>query len=454
MNYELRIKGNMDTLKKRGKSAHNSSFLIPNSSLVRGQAVMITVVLMLFISLAIVFGLVTPAVKSAQVADNLIKSKRSYALAESGAEDVTYRIMNGKSYASPEILVNGNDTATTTIAMNYSTGQMEVVSAGNVLSSIRKTKVYLKSSNEAAFNFGVQVGNGGIIMENTSSVTGNVYANGAVSGENSNVVRGSIVSAGAGGSVDGAHATSSVYANAIANSQVDGDAYYQSIANTTVVGALHPGSPNQPTQAMPISDAVINALEQSATSTVINSPCPYVISDDATIGPAKINCGLTIKGNTTVTLAGNLWVVGDISIENTADIKMSASLGGQSIAIIADNIANRLTSSTIDLKNSALFKNTGIAGTYVMVVSMNNSSEAGGAVKAIEVENSISGAVLVYAPHGEINLKNSAALKEVTAYKVRLSNTANVIYESGLANLLFSGGPSGSFMINGWKETF
>ena len=53
------------------------------------------------------------------------------------------------------------------------------------------------------------------------------------------------------------------------------------------------------------------------------------------------------------------------------------------------------------------------------------------------MENSASGDILVYASHGEVHLKNSVSLEEVSAYKIRLSNSAQVIYKTGLANLLF-----------------
>ena len=62
------------------------------------------------------------------------------------------------------------------------------------------------------------------------------------------------------------------------------------------------------------------------------------------------------------------------------------------------------------------------------------------------------GKLLVYAGHGEINLKNDINLKEVTGYKITIQNNAQVVYESGLANLLFSSGPSGGYFVDSWKE--
>ena len=83
---------------------------------------------------------------------------------------------------------------------------------------------------------------------------------------------------------------------------------------------------------------------------------------------------------------------------------------------------------------------------------MNNSALNGGPEKAINIKNTVSGEFLLYAPHGEISLLNSGDIREVTGYRVYLGNVANVIYEIGLANLLFESGPGGSWEINVWEE--
>ena len=148
-----------------------------------------------------------------------------------------------------------------------------------------------------------------------------------------------------------------------------------------------------------------------------------------------------------------MWVAGDIEIENSAIIKLAASLGANSVAVIADNSANRTTSSKIGLENSAQFQNSGTEGSYILFISQNNSASNGGSEKAITVENSASGEALIYAGHGEVHLKNSVNLREVSAYKIRLSNSAQVVYKTGLANLLFTSGPSGGYSIENWQES-
>lgn len=88
----------------------------------------------------------------------------------------------------------------------------------------------------------------------------------------------------------------------------------------------------------------------------------------------------------------------------------------------------------------------------MLVISQNNSAENNGEEDAITILNTVSGDLLLYASHGKIYLNNSSDLREVTAYEILMRNKANVIYETGLANLLFDSGPAGGFSIISWQE--
>jgi hypothetical protein len=54
-------------------------------------------------------------------------------------------------------------------------------------------------------------------------------------------------------------------------------------------------------------------------------------------------------------------------------------------------------------------------------------------------------ALVAYAAHGLANLSQSVSVKEVTAYKIALSQSANVTYDTGLPSTLFESGPGGSW---------
>ncbi len=441
----------MDKKRRNNSGLFHTSYFLPLASAKQGQAIVLAAILFLAISLTVGLGVAQPVVNQVESVRAFARGAESLYAAEGVSQDVVYRVMKGISVDAVENLAVGTavGTATTTSVL----GGKEIVSAGNSDRYVRKNKTKIVTGDGASFNYGMQSGAGGIILENSSSVSGNVYSNGPIDGAGSNLVKGSVVSAGSAGLVDGIHATSSVFAHTVQNSTVDGDAYYVTKTNTTVGGALHPGSADQATSSLPIADSVISDWESDASAGgTFSSPCPYTISGNVTIGPKKINCDLEISGSPTITLAGVLWVSGNITVKNSATIKVSSSLGAVSVPIIADKLSNQTTSSKIVLENSATFDGSGSGGSYVLMISQNKSAETGGTEKAIEAQNSVNGKFLVYAGHGEISLENSIKVKEVTAWRIRLKNSAQVIYETGLANLLFTSGPSGGYSLDTWRE--
>lgn len=421
-------------------------------SLQRGQAVIGAVVFFLALLSVSLASITTPVLSDVTTARALHQSGQSLYLSEAGIEDAVYRILNAMDISASETITLNGSTAVTTID-DISASEKQVRATGNVISYIRTTRSTLTTGTGVAFFYGIQTGEGGLLLENTSRVSGNAYSNGPIDGAGSNLIAGDAVSAGASGLVRDVHLTGSGYAHTITNADIDTDAYYQSISASTVGGVSYPGSLDQETGTLPISDETVAEWEASAAAGgTISSPCPYVIDSNVSLGPVKINCSLEIEGTPTVTLGGPVWVVGNITIKNSPSIRVAAALGEQSVAFIADNPANRLTSSMVDLQNSALFFGSGAGNSYVLMLSANESAEQGGGEEAITVRNTVAGDLLVYSGHGEIALENSIDVKEVTAYRVRLKNSAEVIYETGLASALFSSGPGGGWNLQGWGE--
>jgi hypothetical protein len=66
----------------------------------KGAAMLISVVFFLFISLAIISGLVSPSVREFKNSTDAIKSRQSFFLSESGAEDAYYRLRTSKPVQS------------------------------------------------------------------------------------------------------------------------------------------------------------------------------------------------------------------------------------------------------------------------------------------------------------------------------------------------------------------
>lgn len=420
-----------------------------------GQAMMMTVVFFLFISLAVMLGLVMPAATETRLSRERTLSTQSFFLSESGIEDVIYRLKNRMTVDAAETLTLSGATVTTTIT-DTGSNEKDILAVADYLDNVRKTKTHITTATGASFSFGVQTGIGGLIIENSASINGNAYSNGPVTGANNNVIQGDVISGGPSGIVSGVHATGSVYAHTIQNAEIDHDAYYDTtISGSTVLGTLYPGSADQPLVDLPIADELIDQWKADAAAggTLGGSCTTYTINSNVTLGPVKINCDVVISGSPTVTLAGSVWINGNLTLRNTPTIVVSNTQTGKTVAMIADNEASRLTSGKIDVQNANEFIGAG-NGSYVLLVSNNTNAEDGdGTLDAISVANSANGDLLLYARHGQIHLQNNVDLKEVTAYRIKLSNNTYVTYESGLASLLFTSGPGGTWSIADWEET-
>lgn len=422
----------------------------------RGQIILLALIfagIFMAVSTALV-GQITSYGRAERVT---VAAAQALAIAEGALDEAVYQLNQNPSYAGETDMPLGGGTFTVAVAA-VDMETKRITATGYVPNSsnpvaIKTVKANIGINNSViSFHYGIQSGNGGFFMDNSSLVRGNVFSSGSVIGTSQNMIYGDVISSGASGLVYGIHATSSVYAHGIGNASestiVDKDAYYATTkTNTTVTGTSHPNSPDQATTSLPISDAQIALWEIAAAAggTAVCSGGTYTISSGSvTLGPKKIPCDLTISNSAVVTIAGHIWVVGDITVQNSAQVKMAPSLGATNVAIIADDPSNRLHGSTIEVKNTATFQGSGAPGSFVFLISQNTSAENGGDEEAFELSNSAS-ALVAYAAHGLIPLGNTVSLKEVTAYKIRLANSANVTYDSGLPNAVFQSGPGASW---------
>ena len=158
----------------------------------KGAAMIILVFFFMLISLTILIGIVTPVVREFKIASDNLKSKKSYFTAESGIEDVLYRLKNNKQVSSSNNLIIDSSQTTTTIT-DISSSQKEIVSLGDTNSVQRKIKTVVNTGVGASFSYGVLSGQGGFDMNNGSKIIGSVYSNGPITG--SGTITGSATSA-------------------------------------------------------------------------------------------------------------------------------------------------------------------------------------------------------------------------------------------------------------------
>lgn len=387
-----------------------------------------------------------------------VAAAQALAIAEGAFDLATYTLNQNPAYGGETGTALGAGTFSVAVS-SIDPNTKRLTATGHVPNSQNPTatktiQADLSLNNSViSFHYGIQAGNGGFTLNNSSSVTGNVFSSGPVIGSNTNYIYGDVISSGPGGLVYGIHATSSVYVHTIGGASqqtiVDKDAYYVTKTNTTVSGVSYPGSPDQPSADLPISDEQIAEWETIAASGGTITSCDaqgnYTISSSMSLGPVKIACNVVIKSTSGVlTVTGPLWVTGDITLQTGPTVKISPSLGSENVAIIADDPGNPAGGGVITVGQNAVFLGSGSPGSFVFLISQNRSAEMGGEVVAISLSQGAS-ALVAYASHGLLTLSQSVNVKEATGYRIALSQSAAVTYDSGLPNTVFQSGPGASW---------
>jgi hypothetical protein len=255
------------------------------------------------------------------------------------------------------------------------------------------------------------------------------------------------------------------YSRTITNTTIGQKAYYQNLSGTVranggsdtcTEGENGPycfdDTPDQPPADFPISEAQVTQMEAQAEAGGITTCTPTcTLASGTIIGPQKYVGDLVITNSAVITLAGTVWVDGNITLSNNAILQLSSGYGTSSGIIIADSPSARTVAGKISLSNNGDLRGNANPGTYIMALSMYR--DPADLQSAVDVANNLT-AGIVYAPEGMITIANNAGLKEVTARKISLLNNASVTYESGLASVVFSNGPGGSWAIQdqSWRE--
>ncbi|MEX2028995.1 MAG: hypothetical protein WD963_00745 [Candidatus Paceibacterota bacterium] len=412
-----------------------------------GAAMLISVVFFLFISLAIISGLVSPTIRQFKNADVNLNSKKSYFLAESGVEDVLYRILNNIAISESEIITLNSNSATTSI--NTLLGNIkEIISLGDVVSLQRKINLRLQTGDGVVFKYGTQAGQGGFVFRNNSFVNGSLYSNGNIVGANGAYITGDAYVAGNSGSINnmrvGYGGIGHAHANSITNSTVTGNIFCK-----TGSGNNKPcdnSQNNPPFEDLPITDEMITEWKSDATDGGTTQGS-ITISTPTTLGPRKIVGNLIVDN--TLTITDTIYVTGNLIINGSKIVKLDSSFGATSGIVITDGY--------IVINNGVTFEDSGTDGSYILFLSDSNcdvsmSGSPCNGNNAINVSNN-SDISIVNAQKGTVYFSNNARVKEAVGNKIELKNNVGIQYGSGLINVNFSSGPSGGWTIDSWQES-
>lgn len=234
----------------------------------------------------------------------------------------------------------------------------------------------------------------------------------------------------------------SAHANTIQNFTIQKDAYFKTIVNSQVQGTSFPGSEDPPPKIFPISDANILEWQDQADgpdgTNVYNGDingCVSILESKKYVG------NVTFDSHCTVIVKSPIWITGNLTLNNTNILRLDQSYGTTSgVILVGDGSSGGL----ITLGNSNKLEGTGQGSSILMVLSTYDSRTSG--ISAIKITNTANSGVF-YASKGIVEPGNSNTYKELTAWKILLTNNAIINYETGLSSTLFTSGPTGGYTL-------
>ena len=372
---------------------------------------------------------------------NSVKSTRSYYSAEAGIEDALLRLKRNPSmpaltyYLNVDgVSVNVNIPSTIGVSKNITS---EADNKG-IMKKIR-TVCSIDNTTTTSFYYGVQVGEGGLVMNNGSRVKGNVFSSGNISG--SGIIDNNAIVSGNGKSISGVTVQGNAMAySCLSGATIDGSlTYVTGGVHTCTHGVLAEQSEEILAQPPPIPDSQVDGWKSEATTACASADVTKLTQNNKTVsmGPCKITGNITFGNGLNLTLTGTLYITGNLTLGNTNSIKLNSSYGTLGGVVISDG--------NIQMGRGNIFAGSGQAGSYVLVVSTSTSDSA------IVVGNNSVGAVF-YTTAGGITISNNVSVVEATGYKVIMENNSTIEYSSGIVNIYFASGPGGGWKVSSWQD--
>lgn len=320
---------------------------------------------------------------------------------------------SGSNYVGESAVAFDVGSFTTTIS-DISPSQKALVSVASYR-GIKKTitRVIEKGvdAEPISINHSIYSGGGGLNISGNPKVEGNVLSNGDVSCGGKDI-DGDVTVSGAY-MIDDCEIMGNAKANTIIDSEIEGDAYYQVINNTTVGGISYAGSPDVPFIEPVFSDEFIAQLKaDAAAGTIIVGD--YDVDDDLSLGPAQIVGNLTIKKNNSLTITGTIHVQGHITFETNSDLILHEDFGDLSGILISDG--------NITVNSAVSFIGTSVGGIITLLSTSTDDPaidySAGTPSSGLEVS--------ICAPYGTVSVATGAKLLHACGETVNVANGANI----------------------------
>lgn len=154
-----------------------------------GQVIIGSLLLFLTIAITVLVGIATPVAIQVRSAADFLQSKQGYIAADVLNEESLYRLNKGWSLPS-SIVLSFNDSTSTALISDVN-GKKQVLATGvSGLFSRFSQSVFTQEADNIRLDYGAQASNGGVVMEGSPTITGNVISNGNISGSGVSTITG------------------------------------------------------------------------------------------------------------------------------------------------------------------------------------------------------------------------------------------------------------------------
>lgn len=291
------------------------------------------------------------------------------------------------------------------------------------------------------FNYSLQVGSGGASIGKHTSITGGpIYSEQDITCDDTTAT-GPIYVSKAGGLITKCTLSGDAHADSVTVNEMNNHDVYFKTANTsnTHVGTAYGSQPTPGQQPMP--DLHIPAWQKAAAAggVIYGDHSP---ADNSHFGPKKITGNLTLGNNVDIILDGPIWVQGTVYFGNNSTISLNTKFGPNSTMVLVDGV--------ITVNNNAQLNGSGNIKSFVVLYTPS------AATPAVDIENNVGGAVF-FAPNGNIDIKNNAAITAAVGKSVTMANNTSINYKTtyhDASDILLASEPSGTWQITAgtWRE--
>lgn len=436
---------------------------------------------MVFIMLALTVSALAIATftinHSVRINTGLLSTKTLLA-AEAGAEQTLYELNQNSAFsgfASEQNFFDegnlGRATYETEVTDGTISNEKLIVSTARLYRRSSDTtpiitrKVRLTVVGTTPDSYSVQVGPGGLIMENSATISnGEVYVNGYLSMKNSSRIGSATnpvdvfvahINCPSGGGISYPTQCTSGQPITIENpARIFGDVCATNQTNGSGMsdGGLQAGC-TAPAVSLPTHDrqaqidAVVATRSGSSASCSGSQTRTYAAN-------THITGDVIISSNCEVTVAGDVWIDGKFELKNSASIRVANSVTEMPVIMVDGDLAS------FDNNSDIIANSNDIAFQFITYKSAAgcspNCTDVTGTdlynsrnINTIDIKNSsLAAGTNFYARWSQVTIQNSGSLGSVIGQTVYLKNTGNISFGNNL-----SSGQS-IWSIKNWQQIF